>query len=280
MAGVGDFLLAVLIIFLIFFVFGLLCLLAEMFFPDICLSNWWLFHYKRRNRLDRELRGVQWKDFKGFSGYQKGDFSLETVIVAFHGRNSDALDMLKFFGKSEKHCIFSVEYDGYGERSDLSASEEKCIETACVALASIVSIKSKNKVIAVGHSMGTSILLQALARLKNERPSRIVLASQSFVLIFLIFISFSGSFLSFKQATKSKLGMLTYLIANHLDSFHAIRQLEKDRTIAFKIIHGTKDTLIDVECGRRVAELLHADFIEQDCDHNDVIIDNLCYTWN
>lgn len=166
------------------------------------------------------------------------------LVVHFHGNGQNLTTHFVFFkwviDFGFDYIIF--DYRGYGESSDEQASQEKTVQDGLAVFDYISQNLKPKKVIAIGQSLGSNVLLRTLQDLQlSLQPDMVVLDS---------------SFTSYQAAARSALSQrwflyplipLSYIAID--DSFSAAVQYEKTPKIPAVFYHGTADTLIKKENG-------------------------------
>lgn len=172
------------------------------------------------------------------------------LVIHFHGNGQNLTTHFSFFKWLTDHgydyLIF--DYRGYGASSDQAATPEKTIEDG-EAIFKYASTKFPNlKVIAIGQSLGSNILVRVLQELNEQKlnqhlPKLVVLDS---------------SFLSYQQVARSVLSQrwflyplkaFTYLTIN--DSWSAKKRPELTPTMPALFFHGTFDPIVDYDLGKQ-----------------------------
>lgn len=166
------------------------------------------------------------------------------LVVHFHGNGQNLTTHFGFFrwvtNFGFDYLIF--DYRGYGQSSDESASQKKTIKDGEAIFDFIHKNFKPKKVIAIGQSLGSNVLVRTLQDLNPTLyPDLVVLDS---------------SFTSYKAAARSVLSQkwflyplipLSYIAID--DDFSAAAQMNKTPALPAIFFHGTADTLIKKENG-------------------------------
>ncbi len=166
------------------------------------------------------------------------------LVVHFHGNGENLTTHFNFFRWVTTfgfdYIIF--DYRGYGKSSDQYATQEKTVKDGLAVFSYIHKSFKSQKIIAIGQSLGSNVLMRVLQDLDSKLyPDLVILDS---------------SFTSYQAAARSALSQqwflyplmpFSYLAIN--DTFSAEAQYEKTPALPVIFFHGTADTLIKKENG-------------------------------
>ena len=153
------------------------------------------------------------------------------LLMYFHGNAEDiglSYEMLDHLRSSLKINILAVEYPSYGIYKDDQGCNSEKITTDAVRVFEFVLAETdlkKSDILIFGRSMGSGPATYLAA---NYQPGALILMSP---------------YTSIKNVVKSKVGWLSFLVAEHFDN---IKLMSKVTSPTF-IVHGQKDTLIPFE---------------------------------
>jgi fermentation-respiration switch protein FrsA (DUF1100 family) len=136
--------------------------------------------------------------------------------------------MLDHLRSSLKINVLAVEYPGYGIYKDPGGcNSEKIVEDSNIIFTFIVkeTLLKEKDILIFGRSMGSG---PATYLASKYQPGALILMSP---------------YTSIKNVVKSKVGILSFLVAEHFDN---LTLMSKVSCPTF-IVHGQKDTLIPFE---------------------------------
>lgn len=172
------------------------------------------------------------------------------LVVHFHGNGQNLTTHFLFMSWITEYgydyLIF--DYRGYGASSDESATQQKTVEDGLAVFRYVAENFKGTPVIAFGQSLGSNVLVRTLQELhkknlKTQMPAFVVLDS---------------SFLSYQKAASSVLGQkwflyplkpLAYLLLS--DEWSAAHESEKTPALPALFFHGTADSTISYELGKK-----------------------------
>ncbi len=185
-------------------------------------------------------------------------FSAQTkskgLVIHFHGNGQNLTTHFLFFKWLTDHgydyLIF--DYRGYGASSDAEATQAKTVEDGQAVLKFAHQYFSGLKVIAIGQSLGSNVLIRTLQELNEKNlstylPKLVVLDS---------------SFLSYQQAARSILSQrwflyalmpFTYFVIS--DQWAAKKKIKQTPSLPAVFFHGTDDPIINFKLGQENFEL-------------------------
>jgi pimeloyl-ACP methyl ester carboxylesterase len=200
----------------------------------------------------------------------------EKIAILYPGINAVALGWYKFIRLEDdlKAGYLLIDYPGRGLSEGFMHPEEnyKNTEGALAALANRFGVqKVDTELCLMGHSFGTGAALQFAAR---QKVSRIILVA---------------AFDTLRKAVAQRSIILAALMPAQIDNVKLIRNiLANDPIPSLTIIHGSKDTSLPVEMGRKLAavnpdlinyyEIPQGDHISVLTTHRDLIFHTLLNT--
>ena len=173
----------------------------------------------------------------------KPDRVPEKIAILYPGINAVALGWLNFIRQSDdpKAGYLLIDYPGRGLSEGLMNPEEnyKNTEGALAALAKHFGVeKLDTELCLLGHSFGTGAALQFGAR---QKVSRIVLVAP---------------FDTLRRAVAQRSAILALLMPVQIDNAALIRSiLASEKPPSITIVHGSKDTSLPVEMGRKLRNI-------------------------
>jgi pimeloyl-ACP methyl ester carboxylesterase len=173
----------------------------------------------------------------------KPDRIPEKLAILYPGINAVALDWWNFIRLEDdpEAGYLLIDYPGRGLSQGLMNPEEnyKNTEGALEALAKYFDVKKVDaEFCLMGHSFGTGAALQFAVR---QKVSRIVLVAP---------------FDTLRNAVAQRSAILALLMPAQLDNEALVKRiLASDEKPLIVIIHGSKDTSLPVEMGRKLADI-------------------------
>ena len=185
-------------------------------------------------------------------------FSAQTkskgLVIHFHGNGQNLTTHFLFFKWLADHgydyLIF--DYRGYGESSDKEATQAKTVEDGQAVFKYAYDNFPGLKVIAIGQSLGSNVLVRTLQEL-NEKELSMYLPK---------LVVLDSSFLSYQQAARSVLSQrwflyllkpFTYFAIS--DQWSAKNKRAQTPNIPALFFHGTDDPLVSYELGKKNFDL-------------------------
>lgn len=197
----------------------------------------------------------------------------EKIAILYPGINAVALGWYKFIRLEDdlKAGYLLIDYPGRGFSEGFMHPEEnyKNTEGALAALANRFGVqKVDTELFLMGHSFGTGAALQFAAR---QKVSRIILVA---------------AFDTLRKAVAQRSIILAALMPAQIDNVKLIKNiLANDHIPSLTIIHGSKDTSLPVEMGRKLAavnpdrikyyEIPQGDHVSILTTHRDLIFHSL-----
>lgn len=167
----------------------------------------------------------------------------EKIAILYPGINAVALGWWNFIRLKDnpKAGYLLIDYPGRGLSQGFMNPEEnyKNTEGALAALAKHFSVeKVDTEFCLMGHSFGTGAALQFAAR---QKVSRIVLVAP---------------FDTLRNAVAQRSAVLSVLMPAQIDNVELVKSiLASDQKPAITIIHGSRDTSLPVEMGRKLTDV-------------------------
>ncbi len=185
-----------------------------------------------------------------------GHSSLPITVLFLHGNAgniSHRLDRLASFGVLTVR-FFMLEYRGYGQ-SQGKPSEQGLYEDAQTAYRYLIGkgVNVKNLIL-FGESLGGAVAIDLAAK---EKIGKVVVES---------------TFTSIREMAKNVMPFVPISLVS--DGFNSVEKLKRVRS-SILIVHGSNDTLVPIEMGRRLFQAANTPklFYEvKGADHNDVYI--------
>jgi len=182
--------------------------------------------------------------------------SAAPVLVFFHG-NGENLETLRLSGSLAAFAelgfpYLAVEYPGYG-RSDGEASESALVGSGVVAVNWMKAQYPGRPLIVAGWSLGAAVAVQTAARVEIDG---------------LVAMSAWTSLAEIGR-THFPRWMVGLFVSESYDSLGAAPEIKTPSLV----IHGTRDEIIPVEHGRRIAAALpQSRWVEvEGAGHNDLL---------
>lgn len=171
------------------------------------------------------------------------------LVIHFHGNGENLTTHFLFFkwlsDSGYDYLIF--DYRGYGASSDKEATQLKTVEDGQAVFKFAYDNFPELKVIAIGQSLGSNVLVRALQELNEKKlfsylPKLVVLDS---------------SFVSYQKAARSILSQrwflyllkpFTYFAIS--DQWSAEKKLQLTPHIPALFFHGTSDPVVNYDLGK------------------------------
>lgn len=196
-----------------------------------------------------------------------GDPNAKNVAVVLHGTASDAGHMANALGRASSvlprgWAVWVPEYPGFGIlRESSDASEAGSIDhvTEVVERAQQVARERGGRTLLMGHSLGTGVAVGVAEKLDSP-VDRLVLVSP---------------FTSFKDVVAATAPGWALLLPERFRSLHRASTMPSPPNDV-AVYHGTKDQLIPMAQGRRLADAFRAEFHPlEGVRHEDVDLDGI-----
>ena len=205
------------------------------------------------------------KEISAIIGVPKFIPGADKCIIFSHGNNCDAFTMFYYIEKWATDLgahVVCYDYIGYGLSADDEPSENGCYASleATIDYVNIMMGINKSKIYLMGQSLGTGVIINYVS--KTEWLTPIILISPYKTICRIIIDS---------------------CIVTPIDKFKNIQKI-KHVHCPVKIIHGTRDTIINIEHAVELYNKLPNKSLDpswiEDADHNDILDrldDNIIY---
>jgi pimeloyl-ACP methyl ester carboxylesterase len=184
------------------------------------------------------------------------DYSLshkDPIIIFSHGNATDIYHMYLFIRKISmelKKIVICWDYPSYGLSQGIP-SEESCID----ALDTVVNYYNTNKILLVGQSLGTGVVLSYCKKKSWSLPIILISPYKSIVQV-------PNENLCICESSFTKHGFISH---------DKLSQL----SCPIKIYHGKDDTLISISHSIQLYEMIQNKILEptyfDNCGHNDIL---------